>query len=75
MNQIETDIDTAKKLLSARMLIKQLSQLSFEAREIDKAFPSDYYEFNNAEQMLELYRSLLDKIVVLSKEINKQQLT
>lgn len=68
---VETELDIATKLFNVRMLIKQVSQISFEAREIDKAFPADYYEFNNAEKMLSLYTQLLNKVVELSKEIKR----
>lgn len=69
MEETTKEINTAKQLFSTRMLIKQLMQISFEAREIDKSFPSDYYEFNNAEKMLELYNLILDRILELSKDI------
>ena len=72
--QIETDIDVAKQLFKARMIIKQLSQLSFEAREIDKAFPADYYDFNSAEKMFSFYAEILHKIVKLSNEIDSSDL-
>jgi len=69
MTTIETEIDLAKKLLNLRMLAKQVGQLSYELREIDKAFPADYYEFNNAEKMIELYGDVLEKVVKLGREI------
>lgn len=73
-NQIETDISVAKRLFKARMIVKQLSQISFECREIDKAFPADYYDFNSAENMLDLYKEIIEKIVKLSKEVEDSKL-
>lgn len=70
---IETDIDMAKKLFNARIISKTISQISFELREIDKAFPIEYYEFNNAEKMLELYRTIEDKVLELSEHIKQSR--
>lgn len=70
---IESDIDVAKKLFNARIIAKTISQISFEIREIDKAFPIEYYEFNNAQKMLELYHIVEDKIMELSEHIKQSR--
>jgi len=67
------EIDIAKKLFNSRLVAKAISQLSFELREIDKTFPADYYDFNNAEKMLELYHLIEDRILVLSEDIKKSR--
>lgn len=71
----EDDLDISKKLFKARMIAKSVSQISFELREIDKAFPSDYYNFNDAEKMLSFYQIVENKILELSKEINNNRMT
>jgi hypothetical protein len=77
VNYIENDIDLTKQLFKKRIVAKTISQMSFELREIDKAFPSDYYEFSHAEKMLQLYEIIEDKVLELAeviKEIRQEQI-
>ena len=45
--------------------------MSFELREIDKAFPYDYYEFSHAEKMIQLYETIEDKVLELAEVIKE----
>lgn len=72
---IENEYDIAEQLLRARMRMKTLSQLSYELRAIDTAFPSNQYEIQNAEQILGLYDIIESKIVELAIEIQNKKTT
>lgn len=72
---IENEYDIAEQLLRARMRMKTLSQLSYELRAIDTAFPSNQYEIQNAEQILGLYDIIEEKIVELAVEIQNKKTT
>jgi hypothetical protein len=66
---IENEIDLASQLLKSRLIAKTVTQLSFEMREIEKMFGSDYYEFGSAENMLKMYKVIEDKVIQLAEEI------
>ena len=70
---LETDLDLTQKLLNTRMVMKQISQLSYELKEIDKIFGQEYYEINRAEKLLVLYKSIEDKIISLADELKKSR--
>lgn len=69
MDIIETEYDVASQLLKTRMRLKKLSQLSYELKAVENAFPVDYYLEENAEGMLKLYALIENKILELSEEI------
>ena len=70
---LETDMDLTQKLLNTRMVMKQISQLSYELKEIDKIYGQEYYESNRAEQLLKLYTSVEDKVISLARDLKKSR--
>ena len=70
---LETDMDLTQKLLNTRMVMKQISQLSYELKEIDKIYGQEYYESNRAEQLLKLYTGVEDKVISLARDLKKSR--
>lgn len=69
----QADFDLANKLLDCRLRMKLISQLSYELREIDRAFPSEHYDQSNAEGLYQLYLKIEDKVLEMAEEIKRSK--
>lgn len=68
-DDLNVEVEQAKKMFELRTALKAISQVSFELKEIDKSLPVEYYAYNEARTMLALYKTVAKKVLAIAETI------
>ena len=72
-NIIEPMEDVYRERLKHLNVLKQISQTSYDFRQVEKNFPIDYFSEQDNAGVIRIYLDLEDRIIALADEIKQSR--